>query len=69
MNDPLPVQFCGNRGIRHARYRANHRPPPLHHLPLGTSGTFSEKRAAGRRGWLRSDVERWLKGEGPSEGP
>jgi predicted DNA-binding transcriptional regulator AlpA len=24
------------------------------------SGTFPEKRAGGGRGWLRSDVERWL---------
>ncbi len=33
------------------------------------AGTFPEKRAGGGRGWLRSDVERWLKGDGPSEGP
>src|SRR6516162_2613621 len=26
------------------------------------AGTFPPKRAGGRRGWLRSDVERWLKG-------
>jgi len=26
------------------------------------AGTFPEKRAGGGRGWLRSDVERWLGG-------
>ena len=26
------------------------------------AGTFPEKRAGGGRGWLRSDIERWLKG-------
>ena len=31
------------------------------------AGTFPEKRAGGGRGWLRSDVERWLKGDGRSE--
>ena len=31
------------------------------------AGTFPEKRAGGGRGWLRSDVERWLKGDGQSE--
>ncbi len=29
------------------------------------AGTFPEKRAGGGRGWLRSDVERWLQGGGP----
>jgi predicted DNA-binding transcriptional regulator AlpA len=29
-------------------------------------GTFPAKRAGAGRGWLRSDVERWLQG-GPSE--
>jgi predicted DNA-binding transcriptional regulator AlpA len=33
------------------------------------SGAFPEKRAGGGRGWLKSDVERWLKGDGLSEGP
>ena len=33
------------------------------------AGTFPEKRAGGGRGWLRSDVERWLKGERSSEAP
>lgn len=28
------------------------------------AGTFPEKRAGGGRGWLRSDVERWLTGAG-----
>ena len=28
------------------------------------AGTFPGKRAGGGRGWLRSDVERWLKGDG-----
>ena len=28
------------------------------------AGTFLAKRAGGGRGWLRSDVERWLKGDG-----
>jgi predicted DNA-binding transcriptional regulator AlpA len=27
------------------------------------AGTFPEKRAGGGRGWLRSDVERWLHGQ------
>jgi predicted DNA-binding transcriptional regulator AlpA len=27
------------------------------------AGTFPAKRAGGGRGWLRSDVERWLKGD------
>jgi predicted DNA-binding transcriptional regulator AlpA len=31
------------------------------------AGTFPPKRAGGGRGWLRSDVERWLSGGGPSE--
>ena len=31
------------------------------------AGTFPPKRAGGGRGWLRSEVERWLNGEGPSE--
>jgi len=29
------------------------------------AGTFPEKRAGGGRGWLRSDVERWLQGGSP----
>jgi predicted DNA-binding transcriptional regulator AlpA len=33
------------------------------------SGTFPEKRAGGGRGWLKSDVERWLKGGSLSDGP
>jgi predicted DNA-binding transcriptional regulator AlpA len=28
------------------------------------AGTFPPKRAGGGRGWLRSDVERWLNGPG-----
>ena len=28
------------------------------------AGTFPAKRAGGGRGWLRSDVERWLSGAG-----
>ena len=28
------------------------------------AGTFPPKRAGGGRGWLRSDVERWLSGPG-----
>jgi len=28
------------------------------------AGTFPAKRAGGGRGWLRSDVERWLNGTG-----
>jgi predicted DNA-binding transcriptional regulator AlpA len=28
------------------------------------AGTFPAKRAGGGRGWLRSDVERWLNGAG-----
>jgi predicted DNA-binding transcriptional regulator AlpA len=31
------------------------------------AGTFPPKRAGGGRGWLRSDVERWLNGGGPGE--
>ncbi len=31
------------------------------------AGTFPEKRAGGGRGWLRSDVERWLDGGGADE--
>jgi len=27
------------------------------------AGTFPQKRAGGGRGWLRSDVERWLQGD------
>lgn len=30
------------------------------------AGTFPGKRAGGDRGWLRSDVERWLNGGAPS---
>ena len=30
------------------------------------AGTFPPKRAGGGRGWLRSDIERWLKGGGAS---
>src|SRR6266480_6178044 len=30
------------------------------------AGTFPEKRASGGRGWLKSDVERWLEGAGSS---
>ena len=33
------------------------------------AGTFPEKHAGGGRGWLRSDAERWLKGERSSEAP
>ena len=33
------------------------------------AGTFPEKRAGGGRGWLRSDVERWLQGGGPDADP
>jgi len=29
------------------------------------AATFPSKRAGGGRGWLRSDVERWLQGGGP----
>ena len=32
------------------------------------AGTFPEKRAGGGRGWLRSDVERWLHGAALAEG-
>ena len=32
------------------------------------SGTFPAKRAGGGKGWLRSDVERWLNGNGSREG-
>jgi predicted DNA-binding transcriptional regulator AlpA len=32
------------------------------------AGTFPEKRAGGGRGWLRSDVERWLQGGGSTDG-
>jgi predicted DNA-binding transcriptional regulator AlpA len=28
------------------------------------AGTFPVKRAGGGRGWLRSDIERWLNGSG-----
>ena len=28
------------------------------------AGTFPPKRAGGGRGWLRSDIERWLSGAG-----
>ena len=28
------------------------------------AGTFPPKRAGGGRGWLRSDIERWLNGAG-----
>jgi len=31
------------------------------------AGTFPGKRAGGGRGWLRSDVERWLEGAGSSD--
>src|SRR3981189_3124397 len=31
------------------------------------AGTFPSKRAGGGRGWLRSDIERWLVGDGSSE--
>jgi predicted DNA-binding transcriptional regulator AlpA len=30
------------------------------------AGTFPAKRAGDGRGWLRSDIERWLKGDGSS---
>ena len=30
------------------------------------AGTFPSKRAGGGKGWLRSDVERWLNGAGTS---
>ena len=30
------------------------------------AGTFPPRRAGGGRGWLRSDVERWLKDDGSS---
>jgi predicted DNA-binding transcriptional regulator AlpA len=30
------------------------------------AGTFTENRTGGGRGWLRSDVERWLNGGGPA---
>ena len=32
------------------------------------AGAFPPRRAGGGRGWLRSDVERWLKGGGSSRG-
>ena len=32
------------------------------------AGKFPPKRAGGGRGWLRSDVERWLNGGGSSQG-
>ena len=32
------------------------------------AGTFPGRRAGGGRGWLRSDVERWLNGGGSSQG-
>ncbi len=32
------------------------------------AGSFPEKRAGGGRGWLRSDVERWLRGAAVAEG-
>jgi predicted DNA-binding transcriptional regulator AlpA len=32
------------------------------------AGTFPPKRAGGGRGWLRSDVERWLSGGGQNNG-
>ena len=32
------------------------------------AGTFPPKRAGGGKGWLRSDVERWLNGNGSREG-
>jgi predicted DNA-binding transcriptional regulator AlpA len=31
------------------------------------AGAFPQRRAGGGRGWLRSDVEQWLKGEGSSK--
>ena len=31
------------------------------------AGTFPPKRAGGGRGWLRSDVERWLSGGGQNQ--
>jgi len=31
------------------------------------AGTFPAKRAGGGKGWLRSDVERWLNGNGSRE--
>jgi len=31
------------------------------------AGTFPPKRAGGGRGWLRSDIERWLSDGGQSE--
>jgi predicted DNA-binding transcriptional regulator AlpA len=31
------------------------------------AGTFPGKRAGGGRGWLRSDVERWLQGSSPNQ--
>jgi predicted DNA-binding transcriptional regulator AlpA len=33
------------------------------------AGTFPAKRAGGGKGWLRSDVERWLNGNDLTEGP
>ena len=33
------------------------------------AGTFPQKRAGGGRGWLRSDVERWLHGDVSTESP
>jgi predicted DNA-binding transcriptional regulator AlpA len=32
------------------------------------AGAFPPRRAGGGRGWLRSDVERWLKDDGSSKG-
>jgi predicted DNA-binding transcriptional regulator AlpA len=32
------------------------------------AGTFPPRRAGGGHGWLRSDVEQWLKGNGFSRG-
>jgi predicted DNA-binding transcriptional regulator AlpA len=32
------------------------------------AGTFPAKRAGGGKGWLRSDIERWLTGGDPREG-
>jgi len=31
------------------------------------AGAFPQRRAGGGCGWLRSDVERWLKGDGSSK--
>jgi predicted DNA-binding transcriptional regulator AlpA len=33
------------------------------------AGTFPGKRAGGGKGWLRSDVERWLNGGGSDDSP